>query len=300
MRKRRKFKSICCLFILALLLLSSCGAAETAKETAGGSTPPAVSNAHEDAELEYAYFSETLRPFGEGFDVCGVARLDGERLAVLGADADSAKLLILSYAPGESGRPEFSELASTQPETPAIDDTHRLNVFLTLGGDGYLYLLAVAPSTIWENNAYAEYGTHCHSILERWAKGELMAFELAEAYENGTMDQLTGTAADYRDYIDSGLTAYKYMFGPVDSCFNFVADTYPDIIEWNAYTGAPTPSWVDHWGTLQELIDTTYLQIIQGTLDLDTGFDQMVQQWNDLGGADITEEVNEIVASYSE
>lgn len=124
--------------------------------------------------------------------------------------------------------------------------------------------------------------------------------ELAEAYENGTMDQLTGTAADYRDYIDSGLTAYKYMFGPVDSCFNFVADTYPDIIEWNAYTGAPTPSWVDHWGTLQELIDTTYLQIIQGTLDLDTGFDQMVQQWNDLGGADITKEVNEIVASYSE
>ena len=35
-----------------------------------------------------------------------------------------------------------------------------------------------------EDNAYAEYGTHCHSILERWAKGELMAFELAEAYEN--------------------------------------------------------------------------------------------------------------------
>lgn len=158
MRKRRKFKSICCLFILALLLLSACGAAETAKETAGGSTPPAVSNAHEDAELEYAYFSEALRPFDEGFDVCGAARLDGERLAVLGTDADSAKLLILSYAPGESGRPEFSELASTQPETPAIDDTHRLNVFLTLGGDGYLYLLAVAQSTIWENNAYAESG----------------------------------------------------------------------------------------------------------------------------------------------
>ena len=35
-----------------------------------------------------------------------------------------------------------------------------------------------------ENNAYAEYGTHCHSILERWARGELMAFELAEAYES--------------------------------------------------------------------------------------------------------------------
>ena len=34
-----------------------------------------------------------------------------------------------------------------------------------------------------EQNAYAEYGTHCHSLLERWAKGELMSFELADAYE---------------------------------------------------------------------------------------------------------------------
>jgi hypothetical protein len=34
-----------------------------------------------------------------------------------------------------------------------------------------------------EQNAYAEYGMHCHSLLERWAKGELMSFELADAYE---------------------------------------------------------------------------------------------------------------------
>ena len=35
-----------------------------------------------------------------------------------------------------------------------------------------------------EQNAYAEYGTHCHSLLERWAKGELMSFELADIYES--------------------------------------------------------------------------------------------------------------------
>ena len=34
-----------------------------------------------------------------------------------------------------------------------------------------------------EENAYAEYGTHCHSLLERWAKSELMSFELADVYE---------------------------------------------------------------------------------------------------------------------
>ena len=33
-----------------------------------------------------------------------------------------------------------------------------------------------------EQNSFAEYGTHCHSLLERWAKGELMSFELADAY----------------------------------------------------------------------------------------------------------------------
>lgn len=36
-----------------------------------------------------------------------------------------------------------------------------------------------------ENNAYAEYGTFCHSLLERWARGELMSFELADAYAGG-------------------------------------------------------------------------------------------------------------------
>ena len=34
-----------------------------------------------------------------------------------------------------------------------------------------------------EQNSYAEYGLLCHSLLERWAKGELMSFELADAYE---------------------------------------------------------------------------------------------------------------------
>ena len=33
-----------------------------------------------------------------------------------------------------------------------------------------------------EQNAYAEYGSLCHSILERWARGELMSFELADTY----------------------------------------------------------------------------------------------------------------------
>lgn len=35
-----------------------------------------------------------------------------------------------------------------------------------------------------EDNAFSEYGTLCHSLLEEWAKGELLPFELADAYRN--------------------------------------------------------------------------------------------------------------------
>ena len=36
-----------------------------------------------------------------------------------------------------------------------------------------------------EDNAFGEYGTFCHSLLEQWAKGELPDFLLAEAYDEG-------------------------------------------------------------------------------------------------------------------
>lgn len=36
-----------------------------------------------------------------------------------------------------------------------------------------------------DENAFGEYGTFCHSLLEQWAKGELPAFLLADAYEEG-------------------------------------------------------------------------------------------------------------------
>ncbi len=112
------------------------------------------------------------------------------------------------------------------------------------------------------------------------------------------MGELTGSGANYWEYINTGLTAYQYMFGPIDSCFSFVDKTYPDIVEWNAYFGAPTPTWADRWSSMKELIDTTYLKIIQGQVELDSGFDQMVQEWNSIGGEQVTKEVNDIYATY--
>jgi putative aldouronate transport system substrate-binding protein len=122
--------------------------------------------------------------------------------------------------------------------------------------------------------------------------------DISAAVANGTTDQLTGVGKSFWNYITSGQRSFDYMFGPKDSCFSFVDATYPDIIVWNGYIGAPTETWADRWSSLREIIDTTYLKIIQGQIDLDTGFDNMVKEWNALGGAQITKEVNAIVSTY--
>ncbi len=112
--------------------------------------------------------------------------------------------------------------------------------------------------------------------------------------ETGEMneDGLVGAGATYWQYIKDGLSAYQYMFGPVDSCFCYVAKTYPQNLLWNAYLGAPTATYNERWSSMTELLDTYYLKMINGEIDIDTGFDQMVTEWKQLGGEQVTQEVN--------
>lgn len=118
--------------------------------------------------------------------------------------------------------------------------------------------------------------------------------------ETGEMNTegLEGAGATYWDYIQNGMSAYQYMFGPEDSAFCFVAETYPDGLNWNQYLGGPTETQNDRWSSMQELIDTYYLKMINGELDIDSGFDQMVEEWYQLGGTAVTEEINAAYASY--
>lgn len=132
-----------------------------------------------------------------------------------------------------------------------------------------------------------------HSLVDLTPHRDMKA-----AVADGTTDQLTGAGKSFYKYITSGQSSYYYMFGWEDACFNFVDDTYPDIIQWNGYYGAPTDTWADRWSSMQELIDTSYLQIIQGDEDIDNAFQKMVDQWYAIGGQQVTEEVNAIVATY--
>lgn len=51
---------------------------------------------------------------------------------------------------------------------------------------------------------------------------------------------------------------------------------------------------------MTELLDTYYLKMINGEIDIDTGFDQMVTEWKQLGGEQVTEEVNAEYAKLSQ
>lgn len=52
----------------------------------------------------------------------------------------------------------------------------------------YLQYLKKVPC---EENAFAQYGTFCHELLERWAKGELPQFALSSEYEDGYDNAVT-------------------------------------------------------------------------------------------------------------
>ena len=62
--------------------------------------------------------------------------------------------------------------------------------------------------------------------------------EWNEAYDADALDSMTGVGKGYYDYVQAGQIEYDLMFGPEDSAFAFVDETYPDHIVWNAYFGA--------------------------------------------------------------
>ena len=63
------------------------------------------------------------------------------------------------------------------------------------------------------DNAFAEYGTFCHELLERWAKGELMPFELAGEWEDNYADAVPTEFPPYpKGYEDRAYTAALNYF----------------------------------------------------------------------------------------
>jgi len=78
-----------------------------------------------------------------------------------------------------------------------------------------------------ENNAFAEYGTLCHALLEDWANGNKFSFELADAFAERFDTEVTHYFPPFpRDmgqrYYDAGL-AYFHSFDGFGSQYEVVA-----------------------------------------------------------------------------
>ena len=121
--------------------------------------------------------------------------------------------------------------------------------------------------------------------------------EMKEALAKDAMDELTGVGASYWKYIQEGSLTYQLEFGPEGSCFNLVDDTYPDIMSWNAYQGIMTETQAERASGMQEIIDTAYIKMINGEVDVEEGFGQMVSDWMAAGGDQVTKEVNDIISA---
>lgn len=118
--------------------------------------------------------------------------------------------------------------------------------------------------------------------------------DIKQAAMDGTLEQLSGPGRGFYNFYKGGSTYYWLMFGPEDACFNFVDATYPDQMLWNNYVGAPTPTMVERWSSMEELLVTSYTKMIQGQEDLEN-FDSIIEQWHSMGGEQVTAEINELM-----
>ena len=64
------------------------------------------------------------------------------------------------------------------------------------------------------SNGMSEFGSFCHSLLEKWAKGELEIYELLTEYENNYKDNVTSSFPRLRNGVDMGDAYY-------DDAYNF-------------------------------------------------------------------------------
>jgi len=69
-----------------------------------------------------------------------------------------------------------------------------------------------------DENAFAQYGTLCHTLLEKWARDELLSFELSEEYEKMYASSVNCPFPPYpkgmpQKYYDAGLEYFNGFDG---------------------------------------------------------------------------------------
>lgn len=127
----------------------------------------------------------------------------------------------------------------------------------------------------------------------------LAAFEALEiARKSHTLDQLTGEAAAIQRNIeayengDTSQWGWMKVYGP-EGVYRWGTKYLNNhLLLWDQFTGPPTPTMVEKMSALVQMEREVFVDIVIGAAPIDD-FDQFRKDWYQIGGEDITNEVNE-------
>lgn len=200
-------------------------------------------------------------------------------------------------SPQNFGAADFWVVKKGFSNPEALIKMYNLHVELNWGKTGdfdYYYMPSANDSVgVWKYSPVTPYPSFKN----------LNAFrELQEARANGTLDKLTGEALSIQKNIeafekgDTTQWGWPKIYG-ADGVFRHSIDYVDqDRFKLEAYAGPPTKTMVEKKATLKSLEAEVFMKIIMGNVPID-GFDKFVADWNTLGGADMTKEVNEWYAT---
>ncbi|MBQ7487914.1 MAG: extracellular solute-binding protein [Clostridia bacterium] len=132
------------------------------------------------------------------------------------------------------------------------------------------------------------------------------AFMVLEQYrKDGDESKVTGEAYSILEKLkafESGseegfaLWGWERIYGAEGAYGVLIDYQNKGMLQDNLFVGAPTETMTSRMSTLEDLQDEVFIKIILGESDIDA-FDKFVDDFNALGGKEITEEVNEWYAS---
>ena len=130
--------------------------------------------------------------------------------------------------------------------------------------------------------------------------------DIQEAMANDTTDQLIGEAKSIWDKLEryysgsedgKSVWGWERIYGPAPSSYASIDEMQSEgRILINRFVGAPTETMTEKMSTLEKMRDEMFNKIIIGEASVDE-FDKFVEDFNSLGGEQITNEVNEWYAS---
>lgn len=171
---------------------------------------------------------------------------------------------------------------------------------------------------------YGEYGNYAYwgddytyadegkAVQGTWALGpmssyhpmiNILPYRDAVKVVNGEMavEDLKGASLSYWEFCQADW-GWSKEWMPSNNEFKTAGDHIEhvlqnDLLFTDYFVGAKTPTMVERFNSMEEMMDTEITKIITGESEVEAGFNAMVESWYAMGGEQITAEVNEWYAA---